>query len=155
MVRLLKKIFLSLMIVCLTLLTISLNVRADASGSVTLLHELEATSNFFTQVEDTRTVEITDKTDSLLANGYNKTIENNDLAVYYKSSTCGIAVVDKVSGYTWYSGYNNVARQRPLERRLSPVSQLSIMLWIRKVIFNQKNYLIELFLIITVLVLAR
>lgn len=107
--RTLKKICLSLLIACIFILTISIDVKADTSGSVELLHELEATSNFFTQVEDKTPVEITDKTDSLLVAGYNKAIENNELVVYYKSSTCGIAVVDKVSGYTWYSTYDNIA----------------------------------------------
>ena len=107
--RTLKKICLSLLIACIFILTISIDVKADTSGSVELLHELEATSNFFTQVEDKTPVEINDKTDSLLVGGYNKAIENNELVVYYKSSTCGIAVVDKVSGYTWYSTYDNIA----------------------------------------------
>ena len=106
--RTLKKINLSLLVICLFILTLSLKVNADSSGSVELLHELEATSNFFTQVEDKTPIEITDKTDSLLVSGYNKAIENNELIVYYKSATCGIAVYDKVSGYTWYSGYDKI-----------------------------------------------
>lgn len=81
---------------------------ADTSGSVSLLHELDPTSNFFTQVEDTRQIEIVDKRDSLLLEGYQKAIENECLIVYFKKKTCGIAVYDKSNGYTWYSTYDNM-----------------------------------------------
>lgn len=106
MAKTLKKIILSLSLVCILALSVSL--KADSSGSVDLLHELEPTSNFFTQVEDTTPVEIVDRSESLLLDGYNKTLENDYLIVYYKSKTCGIAVYDKKNGYTWYSTYDNM-----------------------------------------------
>ena len=111
MVKALKKINLSLIIGCLLFFTICLNVKADTSGSVELLHELEPTSNFFTQVEDKSEIEIIDKRDSLLVNGYTKAIENDYLIVYYQKKTCGIAVYDKQNGYTWYSTYDNMASE--------------------------------------------
>ena len=108
MVKVLKKINLSLLFVILLVLVLPLDVYADTSGSVSLLHELEPTSNFFTQVEDKTPVEIIDKRESLLINGYIKAIENDELEVYYKKSTMGIAVYDKVNGYTWLSTYENI-----------------------------------------------
>ena len=110
--RTLMKINLSLMILCLLFLSICLNVRADTSGSVELLHELEPTSNFFTQVEDKTPIEIIDKRDSLLVDGYTKAIENDNLIVYYKKLTCGIAVYDKANGYTWFSTYEDMASEK-------------------------------------------
>ena len=110
-IKIIKKISLSLIMVCLLVLTLTINIGADTIGKVDLLHELEPTSNFFTQVEDTREVEIIDKRDSLLLEGYKKAIENNQLIVYYQSKTCGIAVYDKINGYTWYSTYDNMASE--------------------------------------------
>ena len=113
MVKTLKKICLSLSFFLLMFATFSLRVNADTSGSVELLHELEPTSNFFTQVEDKTPIEIVDKRESLLLNGYAKAIENDELIVYYKSITCGIAVYDKTSGYTWFSTYENIDSFKP------------------------------------------
>ena len=110
MVKTLKKIILSLSLVVITALVTSINFKAT-SGSVDLLHELEPTSNFFTQKEDTREVEIVDKRDSLIKAGYTKALENDYLIVYYLKDTCGIAVYDKANGYTWYSTYDNMASE--------------------------------------------
>ena len=59
-----QKIITCLIILMINLLfavnLISVNAK-DASGEVQLLHELDPTSNFFTQVEDTTQVEIVDK----------------------------------------------------------------------------------------------
>ena len=109
--KIFKKIILSLTIICLFVLSLSINVKAITTGSVDLLHELNPTSNFFTQVEDTRPIEIIDRRESLLIDGYQKAIENESLIVYYKSKTCGIAVYDKKNGYTWYSTYDNMASE--------------------------------------------
>ena len=114
MVKTCRKIVASLIIMVLFGLTVSLSFNANTpslEGSVELLHELEPTSNFFTQKIDTRTIEIVDKRNSLLEEGYTKALENDYLIVYYFAETCGIAVYDKQSGYTWYSTYHDTERE--------------------------------------------
>ena len=108
MVRNIKKIIsiLIILIISLFIATNFIKVSAkDTSGSVEMLHELDPSSNFFTQVEDTTPIEIIDKRVSLLADGYELMAENNKLALYFKSKTFGIAVYDKTNGYTWLSTY--------------------------------------------------
>ena len=79
MAKTLKKIILSLSLVCILALSVSL--KADSSGSVDLLHELEPTSNFFTQVEDTTPVEIVDRRGVVVQNfEANATISNQGTA---------------------------------------------------------------------------
>ena len=93
-------VFMALSIICLN------QVKAkDVSGAVDMLHELDPTSNFFTQVEDTTPMVIEDKRVELLAKGYSLMADNSRLSLYFKASTFGIAVYDKQNGYTWLSTY--------------------------------------------------
>ena len=106
-----KKIISCLMVFFLLILATFTftKVRAtDASGEVSLLHELDPSSNFFTQVEDKTQIEIVDKRYSLLLNGYIKACENEYLEIYFKSATFGLAIYDKVNHYTWFSTYEKV-----------------------------------------------
>ena len=108
MVKIIKKINLSLIVLVLVYLLLPFKVNADSSGNVDILHNVDATSNFFTQVEDKTQIEIVDKRDSLLINGYIKACENEYLEVYFKSATFGLAVYDKINEYTWFSTYEKV-----------------------------------------------
>ena len=106
--RKIQKIITCLIILMISLLfavnLISVNAK-DTNGTVELLHELDPTSNFFTQVEDTTPIEIVDKRPALLEDGYQLMAENNKISLYFKSSTFGIAIYDKSNGYTWLSTY--------------------------------------------------
>ena len=109
--KIMKKIFTFLVVVALSLLVVlnSTYIYAkDVSGSVELLHELDPTSNFFTQVEDTTQIEIVDKRNELLIDGYELMAQNEKIALYFKSKTFGIAIYDKTNGYTWLSTYEKV-----------------------------------------------
>lgn len=108
MIKIIKKINLFLVMTCIAFLIISVNSRVYAEGESDL-YAIDPTSNFFTQVEDKTPIEIVDKRDSLLANGYVLAKENDYLSVYFKAKTCGIAVYDKMNGYTWFSTYENVS----------------------------------------------
>ena len=111
MVKNLKKIVSYLFAFIVTMIFILSFVKAnakDVSGEVKLLHELDSSSNFFTQVEDTTLVNIVDKREELLDDGYIKAAENSDLEVYFKDETFALAVYDKNSKYTWYSEYQNI-----------------------------------------------
>ena len=111
MARNIKKIITFLTILMISLFIVTNNVRIfakEASGSVEMLHELDPSSNFFTQVEDTTPIEITDKREELLADGYALMAQNEKIALYFKSSTFGIAIYDKTNGYTWLSTYEKV-----------------------------------------------
>ena len=112
MVKIIKKINLSVVIILLCVLALAPNVfvRANESKNADLKisYDLDPTSNFFTQKEDTRTIEIIDKRDQLLIEGYTKVSENDEAILYFKKKTCGIAVFDKVNNYTWYSTYQNI-----------------------------------------------
>lgn len=70
---------------------------------------VDPTTNFFTQKEDTRLVDVVDKSGELTLRGYNLVAENSDLMLYRLDRTMGIAIVDKKSGYTWFSSYENMA----------------------------------------------
>lgn len=115
MVKNLKKIVsLTFAFIIVSLIIIAcMQVRAkDVSGEVSLLHELDSTSNFFTKVEDTRQVEtVADEEalqNELLGKGYVKAAYNSSLTVYFKDETFAIAVYDKASHYVWYSEYQNI-----------------------------------------------
>ncbi len=112
MVKIIKKINLSVVIILLSLFVFSPKVFVSAGESkntnLKISYDLDPTSNFFTQKEDTRTIEIIDNHDKLLIDGYIQVTENEDAILYFKKKTCGIAVFDKVNKYTWYSTYGNI-----------------------------------------------
>ena len=111
MVKNLKKISLSLLLIVISIILVStkLVVKAnDATGEVQMLHELDPSSNFFTQVQDKTLIDIVDKREELILDGYEKICENSNLELYFKEATCGIAIFDKQNGYTWYSTNPNM-----------------------------------------------
>ena len=111
MVKSLKKIIscmFAFILVALIMLSATRIYAQEVRGEVHLLHELDSSSNFFTQVEDTRQVSVVDKREELLEEGYVKAAENNCLIVYFKTDTFGLAVYDKSNGYTWYSEYQDI-----------------------------------------------
>ena len=108
MVKTFKKIILSLVFVLVTLTLFTykvVNAEEISSGEVEMLHELDATTNFFTQVEDKTQIEIVDRREKMLLDSYKLAASNDNLELYFKKSNCSIAVYDKVNGYTWYSNY--------------------------------------------------
>ena len=111
MVKNIKKIILVLIISIMTLLVLGNNLSSlakEVSGNVQMVHELDASSNFFTQKEDTTPVEIVDKRETLLLDGYELMAQNEYLSLYFKHSTFGIAIYDKTNGYTWLSTYEKI-----------------------------------------------
>ncbi|MBP5551361.1 MAG: hypothetical protein J6X93_04860 [Bacilli bacterium] len=103
-----KKIITFLIILMISLFIVAnsnLAFAKETSGAVEMLHELDPSSNFFTQVEDTTPIEITDKRASILADGYTLMAQNSNLELYFKAKTFGIAIYDKENGYTWLSTY--------------------------------------------------
>ncbi len=111
MVKALKKIILSLNTLFLLLLIVIPGLKVKASektGTLAIDYELDPTSNFYTQKEDTRTIDIVDKRDELLLDGYVLAYQNDDAILYFKKKTCGIALFDKNNGYTWFSTYEGV-----------------------------------------------
>lgn len=105
MVKIIKKI--NLFLVVISLMLVLVNVKSNVYGLDDETYTIDPTSNFFTQVEDTRQIEIVDKRESLLIDDYVLAKENDYISVYFKSKTCGIAVYDKTNGYTWYSTYEH------------------------------------------------
>lgn len=70
---------------------------------------IEPEGNFFTHPLDTETITVTDRREELIEAGYEKMAENDQLVLYLLKETLGIAVYDKVSGYTWQSEYPHLA----------------------------------------------
>lgn len=69
-------------------------------------YNLSTDSNFFGQKENTTPVEIPENPELLLASkGFNPIGETDTLALYLKQKNFNIAVLDKNSGYIWYSVY--------------------------------------------------
>ena len=106
----------SLLIVTVFGFFISADSKKERSGlKASEPYQIDTSTNFFTQKEDTRKVEIVDK--GLEMQGYHKVTENSSLALYLTEeipakptteltdAVMGIALVDKLTGYTWYSEY--------------------------------------------------
>lgn len=108
MARSFRKLLSLVIVMLIVTMFITFSVKAEVvSGTSKMLYALDPTSNFFTQVENKEQIEITDERENMSGQGYLKACENSSLIVYFKQSTCGIAVYDKASGYMWYSSYQN------------------------------------------------
>lgn len=79
--------------------------KTESSGYSKLTQSLDTTTNFFTQKENTEKINIEDKTSSLNLLGYKEVASNDKLKLYRLDKTMGIALVDKATGYTWFSSY--------------------------------------------------
>lgn len=116
MVKYSKKLIIPSIFVILTfMLLISMITLVYASnevkttGTSPMLYALDTTSNFFTQVDSKEQMTIVDNREFMITKegGYKLVEENEYLQLYFKEKTVGIAIYDKVNGYTWYSQYNN------------------------------------------------
>jgi len=87
----------------------ALSAKPGGGFGLTLAEPLQMvlpTTNFFAQKTDERPVE---NPDPALLSSHQKVAENEQLALYLKTSTLGIAVVDKRTGYTWFSHYPHLS----------------------------------------------
>lgn len=110
-----KKIFISVMTFLLSLTGILMIASASTSQKVSQLgtravKDIDTTTNFYTQKEDTRTVEITSKESSLQLLGYKKISKVGNLSLWRLDKTMAIAIVDESNGYTWFSSYENLSK---------------------------------------------
>ncbi len=106
-----KKRLIFLVIIICTLLSLSIIVSSATSkpkstGYTIIPSEIDPTTNFFTQPLNQTKLTITDKREELINEGYVKVSETNELILYRLNKTLGIAIYDKMSGYTWYSDYH-------------------------------------------------
>ena len=103
-----SKIYIFMVSCLLVVATLSLLVSANNKTEKSALRtyeqqSIDTTTNFFTRKEDTRTVVIESK--GLETLGYELVGETDYLKLYLLKRTLGIALVDKVTGYTWFSTY--------------------------------------------------
>lgn len=108
-----KKIFISIITLFLCVTGILMIANASSSPksselSSRKIKDVDTTTNFYTQKEDTRTIEITNKESSLQLLGYKKISKVGNLSLWRLDKTMGIAVVDETNGYTWFSSYENI-----------------------------------------------
>ena len=110
-----KKLYISI-VACLLALTTSLflinasSPKASRSSlEIEQTKQIDTTTNFYSQKEDTRTVETGNKESSLLLKGYKKIATSGNLTLYRYNKTMAIAVYDKSSDYTWFSSYENLS----------------------------------------------
>ena len=111
-----KKIFISivsfLLISTCTILMVSANSKDYMKSNLEpiKMNSIDPTTNFFTQKEDTRTINIVDKTGELQLLGYKKIAQTDNLTLYRLDDTMGIAIVDNNNGYTWFSTYEKASQ---------------------------------------------
>ena len=109
-----KKIFISVMTFLLSLTGILMIASASTSQKASHLatravKDIDTTTNFYTQKEDTRKVEITSKETSLQLAKYKKISTVGKLSLWRLDDSMSIAIVDESNGYTWYSSYENLS----------------------------------------------
>lgn len=107
-----KKIIALVIISFLMVFGLGLVIKATNKMKKTQLfvnssYSIDTDTNFFTQVDDKTPVTISDKTALLEDRGYRLVASNSNLDMYLQERTIGIAIVDKVTGYTWFSKYED------------------------------------------------
>ena len=82
-----------------------------SSGYSELTQDINTSTNFFTQKENTTTQEYEQLTDAEVKKKLSKDfktvdpIENDKLKVYLNTTTLGLAIYNKETKYVWYSYY--------------------------------------------------
>ncbi len=123
-----KKVIL-IIVITVTAIILGVNISANMNVSYTgmstpskNISAHDVNSNFFTQVDskeemdlpeeirkqneflETHNYKVSNQVSSSKV-GYELVAETNDLALYLYSDTIAIAIVDKATGYTWFSNY--------------------------------------------------
>ncbi len=102
-------------------------------------YNISIDSNFFGQAENQTLVDIpADPENTLLIKGYSEVAETDDLKLYVKERYFNIAVLDKNSGYIWYSVYPDY-----LSYGLSGTSRFFVESGVIIEYYNMDNILIE------------
>ncbi|HPX71447.1 MAG TPA: DUF5696 domain-containing protein [Acholeplasmataceae bacterium] len=107
-----KKIIALVIISFLIVFSLGLVLKASNKVKQTSLHAqstytIDTDTNFFTQVDNETPVAIVDKTPLLQERGYRLIASNDKLDMYLQDRTIGIAIIDKDTGYTWFSKYED------------------------------------------------
>lgn len=138
-----KKLLLVILIASLALFIIVPMIEAKSKGITGLVqtstYNLSTDSNFFGQAENTTPVEIDEHPETtLLGLGYKEVTETENLKLYVKERYFQIAVLDKLSGYVWYSVYPEY-----LQLGLSGTSRFFIESGVIIEYYNLDNILVE------------
>lgn len=138
-----KKLLLILLIASLALFIIVPMIEAKNKGITGLVqtstYNLSTDSNFFGQPENTTPVEIDETPETtLLGLGYKKVTETEKLKLYVKERYFQIAILDRSSGYVWYSVYPEY-----LQLGLSGTSRFFIESGVIIEYYNLDNILVE------------
>jgi hypothetical protein len=134
---------LGLVITSLSLFLIIPMIQAKNKNITGLLQQstynLSTDSNFFGQAENTTPVEIDAAPEiKLLGLGYQAVSETDELKLYVKERYFQIAVLDKASGYIWYSVYPDY-----LQLGLSGTSRFFVESGVIIEYYNLDNILVE------------
>ncbi len=106
-----KKMILLLLVCLITIISGELLIGAKTVGvqysyDIENAYNISTDSNFFGQAENQELVDIPEDPENTLAvKGYSEVAETDELKLYVKERYFNIAVLDKSSGYIWYSVY--------------------------------------------------
>jgi len=77
-----------------------------ATGIAQISTSIDTATNFFTQPSNKEKIVVGDTRQEVLDKGYKEIASNDNLVLYRKDESMGIALYDKNSEYMWYSNYN-------------------------------------------------
>lgn len=107
-----KKVITLVIISFLMVISLGFVLKATTKPKKTSLHvqsvyTIDTDTNFFTQIDNETPVTIVDKTTLLAEREYRLIASNDTLDLYLQDRTIGIAIVNKETGYTWFSKYED------------------------------------------------
>ena len=108
------KVYMSILVLLLMFTTSLLLVNANTKSNNYRyirqgeVEEIDTTTNFYTQKENTKEIEIVDKKANLNLLGYKQVAANADIELWLLEEKLGIAIYDIKNGYTWFSSYENL-----------------------------------------------
>ena len=79
---------------------------SKATGIAQISTSIDTATNFFTQPSNKEKIVVGDTRQEVLDKGYKEIASNDNLVLYRKDESMGIALYDKNSEYMWYSNYN-------------------------------------------------